>query len=102
MVVELGHGARPEIRDWTDVEHRAAVGELPDEPGILLGADPVPEPVGLQALERAAYGGGAGDFARVRDRAQPNGLCMLEHRFVRLRRKLRLESAEPDAHDPAI
>src|SRR3954451_8494630 len=53
MVFEPGHGAGAEGRERADVEHRAAARELSDEAAVLDGADPVPEPVGLQVLECA-------------------------------------------------
>src|SRR5512135_963916 len=48
VLLERAHGARAEVRERADVEHGAAVGELADEHGVLLGADAVAEPVGLQ------------------------------------------------------
>src|SRR6476646_1673679 len=63
-----------QVRERADVEDGAAAGELPDEARILLGTDAVPEAVGLEALERAAHGHGAGDLARVRHRAEAERL----------------------------
>src|SRR6266516_5026111 len=102
VVVQRRHGARPEVRQWADVEDRGAGGQLADEPGVLLGADPVAEPVGPERLERAADRRGAGDLARVRHRTEPERLRPLEDLLVRLRRELRLEPAEADADDAAV
>src|SRR6266568_8287138 len=43
MLVEVGHRPRSEVRERADIEHGAAAGKLPYEPGILFRADAVPE-----------------------------------------------------------
>src|SRR6476660_9806218 len=102
MVVEVGDRSRAEVRERADVEDGASVGELAYEPGILFGADPVPQPVGLQVLERAPHRRGAGDLARMRDGAEAERLRVREHGLVRLRRELRLEPAEPYPDNAAV
>ena len=102
MLVERGDDAGAEVRERADVEDGAAAGELRDEAGILDCADPVPDPVGAERLERAAHRLGAGCLAGVRDRAEPERAREPEDVRVRLRRELRLEPAEPDADDAAV
>src|SRR5581483_10846453 len=102
VIVEARDRAGPEVRERAHVEHRPARDRLADESVVLLDADPVPEPVGLQVLERAADARGAGHLARVRDRAEPERLRVGEDLLVRLGRELGLEAAETDADDAAL
>src|SRR5581483_2982726 len=71
MVGEARHRPGAEVRERADVEDDAAVGELADEPGVLLGADAVTKPVGAERLERPAHRGRTGDLAGVRHRSEP-------------------------------
>src|SRR5439155_15751643 len=80
----------------------AASHQLSHEAGVLFGADPVAEAIRLKALERATHRGSPGDLPRVRHRAEPERLRVDEYVRVRLRRELRLETAEADADDAAV
>src|SRR5712691_12140423 len=102
MVVEVCDRSGTEVRERADVEDGASVDELSHEPGILFGADAVPQPVRLQALERASHRRGAGDLARMRDGAEAERLRVREYGFVRLRREFCLEAAEPHPDDAAV
>src|SRR5689334_22797228 len=102
MVGQVRDGPRPQIGERADVEDGAPGGELAHEPGILLGTDAVPQPVGAERLERAANGSGAGNLARVRDRAEAERARECEDLRVRLGRELRLEPAEADRDDAAV
>ena len=68
-------GPRAQVRDRADVEHDPAVGDLLQEARVLRRADPVPEPVGAEGVERAANRGWADDLARVRHRGEPELPC---------------------------
>src|SRR4051812_6349058 len=102
MLVERCNGSSAHVRDRADVEDDATVRELGDERGIVDGANPVPDPVGTERVERTAHRRGACDLARVRNRGQPLLAGDRERRLVRLGRELRLEPAEADADDAAI
>src|SRR5438094_303425 len=102
MLGERAHRPGAEIRERADVEDGATAGQLADEPRVLSGADAVSEPVGLKRLERAANRFGSGRLARMRHRAEPQGLRKGEDLCVRLRRELRLEPPEADADDAAV
>src|SRR5262249_532128 len=91
-----------EVRERADVEHGAAVGELGDEAGILDGSDAVPEPVGIERLERAAHGHCASGLARMWDGREPELVNLLEDVGVGLRRALGLAPPEAHADDAAV
>jgi hypothetical protein len=102
MRVERGDRPRTQVRDRADVEDDGPIRELSHQRRILDRADPVPDAVGAERLERAADRRRAGVLACVRHGAQPLGLRQCEHLGVRLRRELRLQSAEPDADHAAL
>src|SRR5205809_7325130 len=101
MLLQRGDSPGAQIRDRADVEHDPPVGYLAQQPGILVDADAVPDPVGAELLERAPHRPRPGDFAGVRDRCEPELARELEGGLVRLGRKLGLEASEPDADDSA-
>ena len=79
-----------------------ALRQLGDELLVLDGAEPVPDAIRLQRLERAADRGRPRHLARVRHRAEALRLRQLEHRRVGLGRILGLEPAETDADHAAV
>src|SRR6185437_14554290 len=102
VLVERGDDPRAQVRDRADVEHHLPVGDLPHEAWILDRADPVPETIGAELLERAAHRRRPRDLAGVRDGGEPQLARKVERRRVRLRREVRLEPAQPDADDTAV
>src|SRR5215471_12309657 len=71
VLLERVDGAGAEVRERTDVEDGAPAGQFRDETGILDGADPVPDPVGLQRFERAAHRICSCRLARMGHRGEP-------------------------------
>src|SRR5581483_1102816 len=93
---------RTDVADEAGVEDDAAVGELAQDALVLDRADPVPEPVGAEVVERAADRLRPDDLARVRDRAQTLREREPERVGVELGGELPLEPPEADGDDAAL
>ena len=101
MLGERGDGAEADVRERADVEDRAAARQLLHEARIVDGADPVPDAVGGELLQRRAHRFGAEQLARVRRRAHASLVREREGAHERLV-ALRLEAGEPQPDDAAL
>src|SRR5207248_6351625 len=102
MLRQRADGPRAQVRQGTDVEDDAPVGDLAEQARILGGTDPVAKPDRAELLERSSHRRRPGDLARMWHRGQAELAREVEGRLVRLRREVRLEAAEADADDSAL
>jgi hypothetical protein len=63
MLVERTDRCGADVRCRADVADDAAIGEFGKQDGIIDCADAVPDPVGMQRIERPPYGRRSRDLA---------------------------------------
>ena len=102
MLVQRLDDARPHIRDRRYVEDDLAGGQLLEECRILHSANPVPDPVRLEGVDRSPDGDRTDDLAGVGNRAESLFARACERLDEFLGRVQRLLSTEPDPDNAAV